>query len=90
MGDWLLTFLPHAPRERADALALTGDLLARILAVRRGVLDFRVHLGADKDGEAGHVEPEKQHHAAAELLHNAASTPKVSKPPFSDSEMRRI
>ena len=58
--------LVGASRGRAQLLLLARHLLARILAVRRGVLDLRVHLRPDQDRQARHVEPQHQHDRAAE------------------------
>ena len=41
----------------AELLLLAWDLLAGILAVRRGVLDLGIHLGADEDRQSRHVKP---------------------------------
>ena len=58
--------LVGALRRHADLLFLTRHLFADVLAVRRRVLDLGVQLGADEERDPGDVEPQQQHHHAAD------------------------
>ena len=57
---------PPAHRRRSDPAFLAFHLLAGVLADGCGVFDLRVHHRPEEKHETRHVEPQEQHHRAAE------------------------